>query len=141
MGRLNHHWKIKQLSKNPENIAVDTAEIRKVFAEEEASVVHCTLPPKAVSVATRLVDIHEIWYFIAGRGCIWLKEEEEAKGEEKEVGPGTCLTIPAGVHFQYRALGEDPLTFLCVTMPPFQSQEANNEKVETHWKEEYGRSS
>jgi mannose-6-phosphate isomerase-like protein (cupin superfamily) len=128
-----HHWKIKQLSKTPDAIAVDTAEIRKVFAEDEASVVHCTLPPNAVSVATRLVDIQEIWYFMEGRGRIWLKEEDEDEGQEKEVGPGTCLTIPAGVHFQYHTLGEDFLTFLCVTMPPFRSPEANNERVPPHW--------
>ena len=134
--RNTHPWKIKQLSTTPDAIAVDTAEIRKVFAEDEASVVHCTLPPNAVSVATRLIDIHEIWYFIEGRGRIWLKEEDEAKGSEKEVGPGTCLTMPAGVHFQYRTLGEDFLSFLCVTMPPFRSQEANNERVLAHWKQE-----
>jgi mannose-6-phosphate isomerase-like protein (cupin superfamily) len=129
-----HSWKMKQLPKDPDAIAVDMAEIRKIFEAKEASVVHCTLPPKTASVATRLVDIHEIWYFIGGRGCIWLKGGDEAKGEEKDVGPGTCLTIPAGVHFQYRNDGSDSLTFLCVTMPPFQSQEKNNAKVEPHWK-------
>ena len=136
MGTTGHSWKIKQLPKDPDDIATDTAEIRWVFAAKEASVVHCTLPPKAVSVATRLVDIHEIWYFIEGRGGIWLKEEEETEGEEKEVGPGTCLTIPTGVHLQYRNTARDPLTFLCVTMPPFQSNETNSEAVEPHWKQE-----
>jgi mannose-6-phosphate isomerase-like protein (cupin superfamily) len=131
-----HHWKIEQLSKTPDAIAVDTTEVRKGFAEVEASVVHCTLPPNAVSVATRNVDPYEIWHFLEGRGRIWLKEEDEEKGREKDVGPGTCLTIPAGVHFQYRNLGEDFLRFLCVTMPPFRSQEANNERVLTHWIQE-----
>jgi mannose-6-phosphate isomerase-like protein (cupin superfamily) len=131
-----HGWRIKQLPKDPDDIALDTAEIRKVFAAKEASVVHCTLPPKAVSVAARLVGIHEIWYFIEGRGCIWLKEEREVEGKVKELGPGTCLTIPASVHFQYRNTGTDPLTFLCVTMPPFQSNETNSETVEPYWKRE-----
>jgi mannose-6-phosphate isomerase-like protein (cupin superfamily) len=133
MSITGHGWRMKQLPKDPDVIALDTAEIRKVFEAKEASVVHCTLPPKAVSVATRLVDVHEIWYFSAGRGCIWLKEEDAAEGVEKEVGPGTCLTIPAGVHFQYRSTTRDPLIFLCVTMPRFQSQETNNEKVEPYW--------
>jgi mannose-6-phosphate isomerase-like protein (cupin superfamily) len=136
MGTTGRGWAMKQLPKDPDVLALDKSEIRKVFQEKEASVVHCTLPPKAVSTATRLVDIHEIWYFIEGRGCIWLKEAEEAKGGEKEIGPGTCLTIPAGVHFQYRNTAREPLTFLCVTMPPFQSQEKNNILVEPHWKEE-----
>jgi hypothetical protein len=67
--------------------------------------------------------------FIGGRGRIWFKEE-------KEVGPGTCLYILAGVHFQYRNTASDPLTFLCVTMPPFQSNEQTTMPVEPHWKED-----
>jgi mannose-6-phosphate isomerase-like protein (cupin superfamily) len=130
---INHRWKIKQLSKDPDNIAVDAAEVRKVFAPGKASMVHCILPPKVVSVPIRNLGIDEIWYFIDGQGEIWLKEEDEAKGEMKKLSPGSCLTIPMGVHFQYRALGEDPMTFLCVTMPPFQSREENNEEVEAHW--------
>jgi mannose-6-phosphate isomerase-like protein (cupin superfamily) len=136
MATAKHGWAMKQLPEDPDVIAVDTAEIRKIFEAKEASVVHCILPPKAVSVATCLIDIHEIWYFIEGRGRIWLKEVGEAKGKVKDVGPGTCLTIPAGVHFQYRNDTNDPLTFLCVTMPPFQSQEKNNKKVEPHWEQE-----
>lgn len=131
MGTTGHSWKLKQLSKVPDCIALDKSEIRKVFAEEEASVVHCTLSPKAVSVATRLIETHEIWYFIGGRGCMWFKEETAE--EEKEVGPGTCLTIPAGVHFQYRNTTSDPLTFVCVTMPPFQSNEETTKPVKPHW--------
>jgi mannose-6-phosphate isomerase-like protein (cupin superfamily) len=135
MATTGHGWKMKQLSKSPDDIATDRAEIRWVFASKEASVVHCTLPPKVVSVATRLVDTHEIWYFIGGRGRIWFKDEGQAEGKEEEVGPGTCLSIPAGVHFQYRNTGRDPLTFVCVTMPPFQSNETTTMKVEPHWKQ------
>jgi mannose-6-phosphate isomerase-like protein (cupin superfamily) len=133
MDTTGHSWKIKQLSKDPDDIATDRSEIRWVFAAKEASVVHCTLPPKATSVATRNVDTHEIWYFIGGQGCIWFKEE--AEGREEEVGPGTCLTIPAGVHFQYRNTASDPLTFVCVTMPPFESNEQTTKPVEPHWQQ------
>ena len=120
-----------------ERLRDGTTEGGWIFAAKEASVVHCTLPPKTVSVATRLVETHEIWYFIAGRGHIWFKEEAEAEGKEEEVGPGTCLTIPAGVHFQYRNdTARDPLTFVCVTMPPFESNEKTTEPVEPHWKQE-----
>jgi mannose-6-phosphate isomerase-like protein (cupin superfamily) len=136
MGTTAHGWKIKQLSKDPNDIATDRAEIRWIFAAKEASVVHCTLPPKTVSVATCLVETHEIWYFTGGRGRIWFKEETEAEGKEEEVGPGTCLTIAAGVHFQYRNDASDPLTFVCVTMPPFQSNEQTTMKVEPYWKQE-----
>jgi mannose-6-phosphate isomerase-like protein (cupin superfamily) len=131
MGATGHNWKLKKLSKDPDDIATDKAEIRWIFAAKEASVVHCTLPPKTVSAAVRLVETDEIWYFIGGQGRIWFKEETAE--EEKEVGPGTCLTIPAGVHFQYRNTTSDPLTFVCVTMPPFQSNEETTKPVEPHW--------
>ena len=32
---------------------------------------------------------------------------------------GTCLTIPVGTSFQFRALGESPLSACAVTMPPW----------------------
>jgi mannose-6-phosphate isomerase-like protein (cupin superfamily) len=134
MCATEHSWKLKQLSKEPDAIAIDKAEIRWIFAAKEARVVHCTLPPKAVSVATRLVETAEIWYFVGGRGRVWFKEE--TAGEEKDVGPGTRLTIPAGVHFQYRNTASDPLTFLCVTMPSFQSNEQTTRPVEPHWKQD-----
>ena len=134
MDTTGHSWKIKQLSKDPDDIATDRSEIRWIFAAKEASVVHCTLPPEATSVATRLVDTHEIWYFTGGRGRIWF--EEEAEGREEEVGPGTCLTIPAGVHFQYRNTASDPLTFVCITMPPFESNEQTTKTLEPHWQQE-----
>jgi mannose-6-phosphate isomerase-like protein (cupin superfamily) len=138
MDRTGRSWRTKKvpehLPERPDDIATDRAEIRKLFTMERASVVHCTLPPKATSVAVCNVETDEIWFFVEGQGEIWLREEGEVKGNEEKIGPGACLTIPTGVHFQYRNTGEDPLAFLCVTMPPFQSNEANILEVEAHWK-------
>jgi mannose-6-phosphate isomerase-like protein (cupin superfamily) len=33
--------------------------------------------------------------------------------------PGICLTIPLGVHFHFRALGDAALRVIGVTMPPW----------------------
>jgi mannose-6-phosphate isomerase-like protein (cupin superfamily) len=127
-----HRWKIRQVPLHYNAIAKDGSEIRQIFQTEEASLVHCTLrPPTVTSVATRNLGINEIWYFIDGRGQIWLKGET---GEtEKEIGPSTCLSIPAGVHFQFRNTGEEPLTFLCITMPPWPGEHANVVVEEAHW--------
>lgn len=47
MERPGHHWKIKLLPPpHYNNLAKDGYEIRHVFEMEDASVVHCTLPPK-----------------------------------------------------------------------------------------------
>ena len=44
---------------------------------------------------------------------------ETGREEIVALEPGVCLTIPQGVHFQFRALGDDPLRALGVTMPPW----------------------
>jgi mannose-6-phosphate isomerase-like protein (cupin superfamily) len=141
MDRTGRSWRIKkvpeQLPERPDDIATDRSEIRKLFTTERASVVHCTLPPKATSAAVRNVETDEIWFFIGGQGNIWLREEGEVKGTVEKITPGVCLTIPMGVHFQYRSTGETPLAFLCVTMPPFQSNEANTLEVEAYWDPPY----
>lgn len=141
MDSTSRSWSIKrvpeQLPEHPDDIATDRAEIRKLFTTHRASVVHCTLPPKATSVAVRNVETDEIWFFVKGQGEIWLREGREIKGNEEKIGPGTCLTIPMGVHFQYRNTGYVPLSFICVTLPPFQSNEANILEVEAHWKPPY----
>jgi len=43
-------------------------------------------------------------------------------GKEESVEPvstGVCVTIPIGTHFQFRALGDEPLCAIGVTMPPW----------------------
>jgi mannose-6-phosphate isomerase-like protein (cupin superfamily) len=43
-------------------------------------------------------------------------------GEHDEVvalQPGLCLTIPLGTRFQFRALGDEPLAAIAITMPPW----------------------
>jgi mannose-6-phosphate isomerase-like protein (cupin superfamily) len=130
---LSNRWRIKELPEKYDDIAADGSEIRLLLATEKASLVHCTLSPMRTSAATRNEKIDEIWYFIGGQGEIWFREErDKGDGTTKEVRPGTCLTIPADVRFQFRATGEDPLTFLCVTMPPWPGKHANVE-VEPHW--------
>jgi hypothetical protein len=37
--------------------------------------------------------------------------------------PGTCLSIPAGTHFQFRADAAGPLTAVGVTMPPWPGED------------------
>jgi len=129
---VGNRWRIKELPEHYDDLAEDGSEIRQLLTTEEASAVHCTLPPKRTSAATRNEGINEIWYFIGGQGEIWFREQDKGDGTTKEIYPGTCLTIPADVHFQFRATGEDPLTFLCVTMPPWPGRHANV-KVEPHW--------
>jgi mannose-6-phosphate isomerase-like protein (cupin superfamily) len=132
-GPGHHRWEIKELPAHYDAIAKDGSQIRQLLATEEASVVHCTLPPGATSVATRNVGIDEIWYFLGGQGRIWLGEEDADQVEERRVGPNTCLAIPEDVRFQFRTIGEAPLTFICITTPPWPGEHSNVE-VEAHWR-------
>jgi mannose-6-phosphate isomerase-like protein (cupin superfamily) len=53
----------------------------------------------------------EFYYLLDGRGLM------EIDGEEREVGPGDAILIPAGAWHQIRAI--DPLRFLCCCAPPY----------------------
>ena len=46
--------------------------------------------------------------------------------------PALSLTIPLGTAFQFRAIGEAPLTFLAITMPPWPGAE-EADRVEGRW--------
>lgn len=54
----------------------------------------------------------ESYYLLEGDGLI------EIDGEERTVGAGDAILIPAGAWHQIRALGA-PLRFLCCCAPPY----------------------
>ena len=56
-------------------------------------------------------------YLLAGRGQMWRRQN--GREEVVAVAPNVCLTIPLGTHFQFRALGDEPLAAIAVTMPPW----------------------
>ena len=94
---------------------------------------HCTLPPHGISLAVEHRTIEEIWYFIQGHGQVWRKHEDQE--EVVDVGPGTCVTIPTGTHFQFSNTGKDPLCFIIATIPPWRG-EYEAIRVQDHWKVE-----
>ncbi len=105
------------LSRAPDAIAPDGSEIRFVQATARGSVVHCTLPPGATTTAVRHRTVEEIWFFLGGVGEVWRRDET---GETVlALGPEASLTIPVGTSFQFRAVGDVPLTFLITTIPPW----------------------
>ena len=76
-----------------------------------------SLPPNAVSKAVAHRTVEEVWYIISGNGRMWRK-----LGEQEEIVslvPGLSVTIPTGTHFQFRCDGNEPLTAIGATMPPW----------------------
>ena len=98
-------------------MAPDGSEVRLLAACGRGSMAHFRLAPGAVSRAVRHARVEELWYFVAGRGRFWRKDET---GETVlDVHPGMSLDIPVGTSFQFRADGDAPLEALGVTMPPW----------------------
>ncbi len=110
--------------------APDGSEIRLLLETSRGGLSHCTLPPGAVSRAVRHATVEEIWYFLGGAGEVWrkLKDWEEVA----PVGPGVSISLPTGVHFQFRNTGRDPLIFAIATMPPWPGMD-EAVRVAGHW--------
>jgi mannose-6-phosphate isomerase-like protein (cupin superfamily) len=97
--------------------APDGSAVRPLCAlPEVASFAHFGLAPGQVSRAVSHATVQEIWYVIGGGGQMWRRHgDAEAV---TELAPGTCLTIPLGTAFQFRA-GEAGLRVVAVTIPPW----------------------
>ena len=111
-------------------LAPDGSEIRELVAVRGGSMVHCTLPSGAVSMAVKHLTVEEVWYVIQGRGEVWRKSGSAESVVDLE--PGLSLTIETGTHFQFRNTGGDELCFIIVTMPPWPGEQ-EAVRVEDFW--------
>ncbi len=110
-----------QLPASYDVIAPDGSEIRLLVQTTRGSMVHCLLPPGAVSKAVVHRTVEEVWYFVRGRGQVWRRQGE--REEVVDVEPGWSVSIPTGTRFQFRTLGDEPLEFIILTMPPWPGDE------------------
>ncbi len=130
IGGLTAAFATKQLGEAYDVLAPDTSQIRLLVGTTRYSMAHGTLPPDRVSLAIVHRSVEEVWYVTAGRGQVWRKQGD--REEVVAVSPGTALTIPTGVHFQFRTTGPEPLCFVMCTMPPWPgAHEAV--RVPDHW--------
>ena len=118
------------LTDGREVVAPDGSQIRELVAVVQGSMVHCTLPRDAVSMAVVHATVDEVWYCLAGTGQVWRRCE----GAESvlDVEAGIALTIECGTHFQFRNTGDEDLCFVIVTMPPWPGAEEAR-RVEDYW--------
>ena len=124
-------FETKHLPEGYDELAPDKSEIRLLPNMKGGGLVHCTLPPHGISLPVKHKTVEEIWYFIQGHGQVWRKQGD--REEIIDLGPGICLTIPPGTHFQFRNTEKEPLCFIIATMPPWPGkQEAV--RVQDHWK-------
>ena len=86
---------------------------------------HFSLAPGQTSTAVRHRTVEEIWYVLSGQGEMWRQQDEQTEVVQLQLGD--CITIPTGTAFQYRTIGDEPLTAVGTTMPPWPGHEEAEE--------------
>jgi mannose-6-phosphate isomerase-like protein (cupin superfamily) len=110
-------FETRRLPAERDAVAPDGSDVRILLGLGGGGMAHFQLAAGETSTAVTHRTVEEIWFFVSGRGEMWRKTE--AREEVVAVEAGFCLTIPLGTRFQFRALGEQPLAAVGVTMPPW----------------------
>ena len=116
-GQADQRFDTRQLPEVPDAVAPDGSDVRVLLRLGRGSMAHFELAPGRVSRAVAHRAVEELWYILAGQGQMWRRQGE--RQQTVPLRPGTCLSIPAGTHFQFRADDSGPLAVLGVTMPPW----------------------
>ncbi len=104
-------------SESPDAIAPDGSEVRILANTARGSMAEFLLPPGKISKAVAHHTVEEVWFFTAGQGQLWRKNE---KAEEiVQIHPGLSISIPVGTHFQFRNDSTENLIAIGTTMPPW----------------------
>jgi mannose-6-phosphate isomerase-like protein (cupin superfamily) len=98
-------------------VAPDGSDVRILLRLGRGGMAHFQLAAGRVSRAVAHHSVDEIWYVLSGEGQMWRRQVQ--RQETVPLLPGTCVTIPAGTHFQFRAADGAPLAAIGVTMPPW----------------------
>ncbi|MTH98376.1 cupin domain-containing protein [Roseibium sp. RKSG952] len=93
------------------------ADIRFLMNGQTGNMIHSTVPPGQINRATIHATVSEFWFVLEGAGEIWRKDQNEER--VTELTPGMSIDIPVGTAFQYRSIGDIPLKFICISMPPW----------------------
>lgn len=98
-------------------VAPDGSDVRVLLGLAGGGLAHFSLAPGETSAAVVHRTVEEIWFFLCGRGQMWRRQD--GRDETVDLVAGVCLTIPLGTEFQFRAIGNEPLAAVAVTMPPW----------------------
>jgi mannose-6-phosphate isomerase-like protein (cupin superfamily) len=114
---MDEGFDTRQLPGAPDVIAPDGSEVRVLLQLGRGSMAHFELGAGQVSRPVAHHSVDEIWYVLQGRGQMWRRQAQ--RQETVLLYAGTCVSIPAGTHFQFRADHSGPLAAIGVTMPPW----------------------
>ena len=116
-GQADQRFGTMHLSEAPVVTAPDGSTVRVLPRLGRGSMAHFELAPGRVSRAVAHHAVEELWYIVDGQGQMWRRQGE--RQQTVPLRPGTCLSIPPGTHFQFRASADGPLAAVGVTMPPW----------------------
>ncbi len=105
------------LPADPTATAPDGSAVRVLLSLGSGSMAHFALAAGQVSKAVVHRTVEEIWFVLSGRGEMW--REQAGVSVTTALHAGVCLTIPLGTCFQFRAVGDEPLAAIAITMPPW----------------------
>ena len=107
----------KSLPVAPDVMAPDGSAVRILLSLRGGSMAHFELAAGQTSLAVVHRTVEEVWYIVSGLGEMW---RADANREETTIlEPGTCLTIPVGTRFQFRASAAEGVCAVAITMPPW----------------------
>jgi mannose-6-phosphate isomerase-like protein (cupin superfamily) len=110
------------MRKNTAEIAPDGSTVQRLCRAESGSMAQFSFAAGTVSRAVLHRHVEELWYVLSGAGEIW-RSPESGIAEVADLSPGVSLSIPARCAFQVRVTGDQPLTVVAVTMPPWPGDE------------------
>lgn len=105
------------LPERPEAQSPAGASIRYLMDGKTGNMIHSTVPPHQINIATIHATVSEFWYVLEGHGEIWRDDGTESC--IVDLVPGTAIDIPVGTKFQYRNISNEELKFICIAMPPW----------------------
>jgi mannose-6-phosphate isomerase-like protein (cupin superfamily) len=111
----------------------EASEIRLFPSFEQGEIVHARALADRPSLAATLTGVGELFYVLEGEGELWRRTGQVE--DVTKLFAGRCVSIPPGLDYQYRALGES-MEFLVTTMPRW--TEDNWSKAKTRYWDESG---
>ena len=118
---MSDTFETKRLPAAADVVALDGSNVRVLPSLAGGSMAHFELAPGQVSRAAQHRTVGEIWYFLSGSGEMWRRQGELE--QTVTVERGVCVTIPVGTRFQFRGAGNEPLSAVAVTMPPWPGED------------------
>lgn len=118
---MDQDFDTRQLPGARDVVAPDGSDVRILLQLGRGGMAHFELAAGRVSRAVAHHSVDEIWYVLRGHGHMWRRQAQ--REETVLLQPGTCVSIPAGTHFQFRSTSAGPLAAVGVTMPPWPGQD------------------